>query len=392
MLNEPDINQSKLSICSRCIYDERVPSIIFDDAGVCNYCHQIDSLTEQYGTGKRKGELIFQDILEDIKKKGKSKPYDCVVGVSGGTDSSFLIYKAATAWGLRPLAVHYDNTWNTASATINIAKVLNPLNIDLKTLVVNNKEADDLIKSFFLAGVPEIDAPTDLGFAYLLRQVAAKYNIKYVLEGHSFVEEGISPLGKNYFDGKYISEIHNKYGKDKMKTYPLMTFTRFIWSSLFHRVKFVRPLWYVQYSKSEAKKILMEKFDWEDYGGHHLENRIAAFCTRIYQPQKFEIDNRNLTLAALARNGSKSRTEAWAEYNQEICFENDLVSYFKKRLRLTDEQYNFIMRSPPKYWTDYPTYKKLFEKFRPLFYLLAKANLVPMSFYLKYCFPVKDLK
>ena len=389
MLRQTDINGSDLTICSRCINDERMPAILFDQDGVCNYCHQIDSLVADYGTGEVQGLEAFDNIVNDIKRKAKGKRYDCVVGVSGGTDSSFLIYQAVTKWGLRPLAVHYDNTWNTASATMNIARILEPLNVDLETLVINNKEADDIIKAFFYAGVPEIDAPTDLGFAYLLRTVAAKHGIKYVLEGHSFIEEGLSPLGKNYFDGRYISKIHERYGKLRMETYPLMTITRFLWSALFHRVKFIRPLWYTQYSKSEAKKILRTKFGWQDYGGHHLENRIAAFCTRIYQPQKFGIDNRNLTLSARARNGDISREEAWSEYNKEPCFEVDLIDYFKKRLDLSDNQYKAIMSAPPKYWSEYPTYKKHFERLRPLFFLLAQANLIPMSFYLKYCFPQK---
>lgn len=388
MLQTRDIDQVELQICTRCIYDDRVPSIHFDAEGVCNYCRQVESLIEQYGTGQPKGEALFAGILEDIRRAGHGKRYDCIVGVSGGTDSSYLAH-LSTEWGLRPLAVHYDNTWNSAIATMNIHRVLRGLDVDLYTHVVDNKEADDIFRAFFLSGVAEIEAATDLGYAYLLRKVAAKYSIKYVLEGHSFVEEGITPLGRNYFDGRYIQAIHQQFGRGRIDTYPLMTFSRFLRSALLGQVKFIRPLWYLKYSKEEAKAYLAEKFDWRYYGGHHLENRMTAFYHSVYLPQKFGSDMRNNTLAARVRNGTLSRAQAWAEYNTPPLIEEELVSLFKKRLNLSDEQYELVMHASPKNWTDYPTYKKRFERLRPLFYILAKANLVPMSFYLKYCFPAE---
>lgn len=388
MLQNPDISKVGLKVCSRCIYDERVPSIHFDAEGVCNYCRQVEGLVEQYGTGQPKGEAQFAAILDDIKRAGRGKKYDCIVGVSGGTDSSYLVYMAKE-WGLRPLAVHYDNTWNSAIATMNIHRVLSALDVDLYTHVVANKEVDDIFRSFFLSGVAEIEASTDLGYAYLLRTVAAKYSVRYILEGHSFVEEGITPLGRNYFDGAYIEGIHSRFGRVKMETYPLMTFSRFLCSALFQRVKFIRPLWYLRYSKEDARQLLSERFGWQYYGGHHLENRMTAFFHGVYLPQKFGSDMRNNTLSARVRNGELDRSAAWSEYNTPPMVEEELVSYFKKRLDLSDELYDELMRAPPKNWTEYPTYKRRFERLRPLFYILAKANFVPMSFYLKYCFPSK---
>jgi N-acetyl sugar amidotransferase len=375
-------------VCTRCIYDERVSAIRFDADGVCNYCHQVDALRAQYGTGDAKGEALFDGILADIRRTGRGRDYDCIVGVSGGTDSSYLVH-LAKVWGLRPLAVHYDNTWNTAVATMNIHRVLKGLNVDLHTHVVANKEADDIFRAFFLSGVAEIEAATDLGYAYLLRQVAAHHGVKYILEGHSFVEEGITPLGRNYFDGRYIQAIHQRFGRRPMETYPLMTFSRFLRSALLHRPRFIRPFWYLGYSKAQAQEFLSREFGWQYYGGHHLENRMTAFYHSIYLPGKFGTDMRNNTLAAQVRNGGRSREEAWQEYNTSPNVEPDLVAYFKKRLELTDEVYEQVLRSPPRNWTEYPTYKRRFERLRPLFFVLARANLVPMSFYLKYCFPAK---
>lgn len=377
-------------ICARCIYDDGVPGISFDENGVCNYCHMVDSLIEEYHTGKAAGEREIERIIERIKKDGKNKQYDCVIGVSGGTDSSFMVDWAIKK-GLRPLAVHYDNTWNTSIATENIRKVLGKLKVDLFTHVIDNKEADDIFRSFFLAGVPEIEASTDLALAETMYRAAAKYKIKYVLEGHSFIAEGISPLGKNYFDGKYISSIHKKFGRLPMKTYPLMTFWKFIKWTTVYRIKKIRPLWYIKYSKEDAKAFLEKEFGWKYYGGHHLENRMTSFFHSIYCPQKFHVDYRNNSLSASVRSGQMSREMAIEEYYEKPPYiEQELLEYFKKRLVFTDEEYDRIMKEPPRFWTEFPTYKKRFEKLKPLFYLLMKANLVPRSFYMKYCFPVKS--
>ena len=377
----------KIKICSRCIYDSNITNISFDENGVCNYCIQVEKLTMDYGTGHHKGKKEFEKILEQVKKKGKNKKYDCVIGVSGGTDSSFLLIKAIE-WGLRPLAVHYDNTWNTSISTENIKKVTTKLNIDLETYVINNKEADDIFRSFFLAGVPEFDASTDLALAQVVRIYAAKYKIKYIFEGHSFITEGITPQSNNYFDGKYISDIHKKFGRLKMKTYPLMTLFQFLKWAIIYRQKFIRPLWYIDYSKTEAREILINETGWEYYGGHHLENRASAFVHKIYHPQKFKLDNRNWGLAAEVRSNLLSRKEALTIYNTPLDGDPELVEYVKKRMKISDQEYQKIMTGPVRDFRAFKTYKKRFEQLRPLFYFLAKFNLVPMSFYLKYCFPL----
>lgn len=378
-------------VCTKCIYDSNVTGISFNTDGICNYCDQIESLIKKYNTGKIEGENYFKKIVEKIKKSGEKKKYDCIIGVSGGTDSSYLLLKAKD-WGLRPLAVHYDNTWNTAIATENIRKVTSKLNIDLYTYVVDNKEADDIFRSFLLAGVPEFDASTDLAFTQVLRMTAAKYNVKYIIEGHSFMAEGISPQQNNYFDGKYIKDIHKRFGRIKMKTYPLMSFYQFLKWTIFYRQQFIRPLWYIYYTKNMAREALIKETGWEYYGGHHLENRSASFVHKIYHPKKFNLDNRNWSLAAEVRSGVLNRDVAIGIYSSPIDEDPELLEYVKKRLELSDEEYSQIMTSKSKSFLDYKTYKKRFERLRFLFFILAKANLVPMSFYLKYCFPLKITK
>ena len=374
-------------VCTCCIYDDHVSAISFDDMGVCNYCKQLDELVDQYGTGRPEGATEFERILDEIKAAGKGKKYDCIIGVSGGTDSSYMVHQAKYKWGLRPLAVHYDNTWNSAIATQNIARVLQPLDIDLFTHVVNNEEADDIFRAFFRASVAEIEASTDLAYAEVMNRAAWKHGVRYVLEGHSFVTEGITPIGRNYFDGKYIQSIHKQFGTMPIKSYPLMTFERFLFWSMAARIRKIRPYWYLDYNKEDARALLEQEYGWEYYGGHHLENRMSAFYHSVYAPQKFGTDFRNNTLSALVRNAKMSRSEAWKIYNEPPHIEEELVRYFQKRLGLSANEYASIMAEEPKSWRMYPTYKKRFERMRPLFRILAKANLVPHSFYLKYCFP-----
>jgi len=385
MLLNQDINKAGVKICTRCIYDERMPEIHFDDQGVCNYCRRIEDLEKQYSTGTEKGLKKFQKIVDKIKDDGRGKRYDCVIGVSGGTDSSYLVY-LMKEMGLRILAVTYDGTWGEPIAVENMRKVLGALEIDLYTYTVNSGEVDDMFRAFFLSGVPEIEAATDLALAEAIYRSADMYGIKYTIIGHSFVTEGITPLDVNYFDGKYIKSIHKQFGKYSLKTFPQMSFSHFLWWTCVARIKRIRPLWYISYTKEEARKLLEEKFDWQYYGGHHLENKMTKFCQSVYLPQKFKTDLRNNTLCGEVRMGKKSREDAWSEYNTPPKVD-DVVDYFKERLGYSDEEYNKIMSAEPKHWTDYPTDKKRFELLRPLFYILTKNNLVPMSFYLKYCFP-----
>ena len=372
------------NVCSRCIYDERVSRISFNEDGVCNYCRTSDAIKEEYGTGTAKGAVALQKIVTQIKKEGRNKQYDCVVGVSGGTDSSFTLAKAVE-WGLRPLAVHFDNTWNTAIATENIRKMTMALGVDLDTYVVDNKEMDELTKAFFISGVPELDCPTDIALAEVLYRSAAKHKVKYILEGHSFITEGISPMGTNYFDGKYIEDVYQKFGSgQRLKTFPNLRFFSFIkWIAL-KRIKKIRPLWYIAYSKEEARDFLQQKFSWQYYGGHHLENRLSAFTYSVFKPQKFGLDDRNWSLAAAARNGLLPRETALHIYQQPISGTEELKEYFLKRMKLSPEAYHAAMQGERKNYTQFKTYKRRFERWRPFFFLLLKANLIPLSFYMKY--------
>jgi len=336
----------------------------------------------QYPTGVEGKKRLYR-IFDEIKKEGKDKKYDCIIGVSGGCDSSYLVCLAKD-YGLRPLAVHFDNTWNSTTATENIYNVLNKLNVDLFTYVVDNKEYDDIYRSFLKAGVPDIEAPTDIGLASTLNIAAAKHNINYVLEGHNFRSEGISPLGWLYMDGKYIADIHQLYGTMPMRTYPNMTLYKFIKWMLVNRIKKIRPLWYIDYHKEDVKKYLQNNLNWKWYGGHHLENRFTAFYHSYFIPKRFGKDFRALGYSALIRCGQMTRDEGVRLMKEPPYLEDEIVELVKKRLGFSDGEFDKIMSLPHRTYREFKTYKRTFEKMKPFFWLMYKMDLVPHSFYMKY--------
>ncbi len=378
-------DSQEMQRCTRCIYDETVSQIQFDEQGVCNYCKLHDEMDVQYPLGAE-GKKRLEKMITDIKDAGRGKKYDCVVGVSGGCDSSYLLYQMVEM-GLRPLAVHFDNTWNSPIATQNIYNVLEALKIDLYTHVVNNQEYDDIYRSFLLSGLKDIEAPTDLGITSTLYMAATKYNIPTIINGHSFRTEGISPLGWLYMDGKLVDSVHKQFGRIRMKTYPNLTLPRFIkWSAL-HNIKMQRPLYYMNYQKEEVKKFLADNLGWQWYGGHHLENRFTAFYHSYFLPRRANLDTRLLGHAALVRSGQLERNEALLALQQPQECPQEILDLVKKRLEFSDEEFERVMTAPMRHYTDFKTYKKSFERLRPLFWLLYKMDRVPKSFYIKFCFP-----
>lgn len=371
------------NICTRCIYDDTVPNISFDKGGVCNYCRQIETLEQEYPMGAE-GEARLQKIVNEMKAAGRGKKYDAVIGVSGGCDSSYLVHQMKEVYGLRLLAAHFDNTWNSTIATENIHNVLDKLGVDLFTIVVDNKEYDDIHRSFFKAGVKDIDCATDIALATTLYRAAEKFGIKYMIEGHSFRTEGVAPLGWVYMDGKYIQSVHRQFGKLPMKTFPNLWLYKQLQWMLFGRIKKIRPLYYMNYDKEAAKKLLAEKYGWQWYGGHHLENRFTAFVHSYFFPRRWDMDFRIAGYSAYCRNGWMTREEALLLMAESPHLESGLLEFLKKRLGFSDEQFENLMSMPKKSYKDYPTYKQTFEWMRPFFWLMYKMDLIPKSFYMKY--------
>lgn len=373
-------------ICTRCIYDTKVPNISFDEKGVCNYCRQVEGMESQFPNDER-GEVELSRLVKEMKRAGKGKKYDALIGVSGGCDSSFLMHLMTKKYGLRLLAVHFDNTWNSTIATENIHCMTNKLGIDLYTHVVDANEFDDLILSFWKAGVKEIENPTDIGLATTMNMAAEKYGIKYKIDGHSFRTEGSAPMGWIYMDAKYIESVHKEFGSVPMKTFPNLWLSKQLKWMLFNQIKSVRPLYYLQYDKEAAKQLLSKDYGWIWYGGHHLENRTAAFFHSYFFPRRWNIDFRIAGFSAYCRDGRMTREKALSLMEEAPHMEEGLLEFYKKRLKLSDAEFDRLMNLPKKHYTDFKTYKKTFEKMRPFFYLMAKWERIPWSFYMKYTLP-----
>lgn len=379
------MTKSNIQTCTRCTYDQTTPRISFDAEGVCNYCHLHDELSLQYPTGAE-GQKKLEELAAEIKASASGKKYDCVVGVSGGCDSSYLLVRAVEL-GLRPLAVHFDNTWNSPIATQNIYRIVKKLGVELYTVVVDNREFDDILRAFLLAGVQDLDAATDIGLASVMYRAAAKHGLKYIIEGHSFRTEGIAPLDWNYMDGRYIASVHRQYGRLPMRTYPNMTLMNFMDWTVLRGIRRVRPLYYMDYDKDAVKKRLAAEYGWEWYGGHHLENRYTTFYISYALPRRWSVDLRQLGHAALVRSGQENRETSLSDLATPPGIPEEVLHLVKKRLGFSDEELDRVMSQPRRTWRDFPNYKKTFERLQPLFAQLVKRGRVPQSFYMKFCFP-----
>ena len=370
-------------VCSRCLFDTAVPGVVFGDDGTCSYCALHDQMDTQYPTGVD-GETRFAQMVSEMRAAGRAGDFDCIVGVSGGCDSSFLIHEVVRR-GLRPLAVHFDNTWNSPIATSNIYAMLEALDVPLETFVVDNKEYDDIYRSFIESGVRDIEAPTDIGFMGVLYRAAAKHKVPYIVEGHSFRTEGVSPLGWLYMGGRYVEDVHRRFGTVPMRTYPTMRFAQFVKWAAFSSIKRVRPLYWLHYHKESTKALLSAEYGWQWYGGHHLENRFTAFYHTYFLPQRFDIDMRIVELSARVRSSQLTGEEAAAEMAEGPAVDPELVALVQKRLGYDVQRWEEVMTAPRRHHSDYRTYKSTFEWLRPIFWLLYKLDRVPKSFYVKFC-------
>lgn len=370
-----------MNICNRCVLEEDTAGISFDSKNICNYCHQHDEMNKEYPTGLE-GNKILLKLVEKIKNDGAKKDYDCVVGVSGGCDSSYLLYMLKNI-GLRPLAAHFDNTWDSRIAVENINIMLKQLDVDLYTYVMDNEEFNDISLAFLKASVPEIDAPTDIALTTTLYMAADKYNLKYIMNGHSFRTEGLGPVGWFYFDGKYIGDIHSKFGKVKMNKFPNLWMSNWM-KYIFKGIKRYRPLYYIDYNKNATKKFLHDEFGWQWYGGHHMENRYTIFNHNYLMPKKFNIDLRRVECSALVRSGQMSREDALNQLSKDPECEDNIIEEIKTRLNITNEEFEELLKLPNKSHNDYLTYHDTFKRMRPFFWILYKMDLIPKSFYIKY--------
>lgn len=369
--------------CKKCLFDTDTTDAVLDSEGICNYCRLYEEMEKEYSLNESKRNLV--SIVKKIKKtKKKNQKYDCIIGISGGLDSSFLLYLMVKKYKLKPLAVHFDNSWNSDIAINNIKNLCTKFDVDFIVYKVKPNEFDDIIMAFLKAGVLDIDAPTDIGLITTLYETANKYHIKYILEGHSFRTEGVQPLNWAYVDGKYIADVHKKYGKLKMETFSNLWIRKFVIWTAINKIKRVRPLYYIDYDKNKAREILY-KYGFENYEGHHYENRWSAFNYSYYLPKRANIDGRLNEICAYVRRGIMSKEVAKQIISAPIECDEKLLYEVKKRLHLTQEDLDFYINQSVRTWREFKTYKNLFYRTKIFWFILYKTNIIPKSFYVKYC-------
>ena len=374
----------EFQICTRGVWDTSVPGITFDDQGVSNYCHLMETLMEAYPRGS-KGREIWEALVKKIKSASGNKKYDCIIGVSGGTDSSYLLY-LAREYGLRPLAVNFDNGWSSDIAVKNIKKMTNALGIDLETYVVNYDEIKDLNVAYMKSQLPWIDMPTDMAIKAVLYKIAAKEKVRFFLRGNDFRSEGSQPREWTYGDGRQLAYIHEKFGKIKLKTFPNYTISNLLYYSAFRKIKSVYPYYYLDYNKKSAQQFLQEKYDWEYYGGHHYENLFTRFVITYWLYEKFGIDKRKITLSAQIISGEISREEALSQLSHKPYTEEEkriFLDFILKKLDLSQDDFEKLMSMPNKTFLDYPSYYKYVDNLNRFSKPLVKMIFFqkPQSFY-----------
>jgi N-acetyl sugar amidotransferase len=338
--------------------DTTDPDIVFDQHGVCHHCHRYDIELPKRVFHGEEGRNRLQKLVESIKSTGANREYDCIIGVSGGVDSTYVAYLTKQL-GLRPLAVHFDNGWNSELAVSNIEKTLDTLGIDLYTYVMDWPSFKNLQMSFLKASTPDGEIPTDHAINALLFQEASKRGIKYIISGMNFATESMSVPAWSYghSDWKYIRSVHKQFGTSSLKKYPHFTFLDLFRWNILQRIQVVSVLNYVDYHKEEAMRILQDELGWVYYGGKHYESVYTRFYQGYVLPKKFNIDKRKGHLSDLIRSGQITREEAIQKMD-EPGYDDTLLRQDKtfviKKFGVNDAEFESLLNLPPKTFRDYP--------------------------------------
>jgi len=372
------LHQYPYQMCVKSVMDTTDPWIEFDQHGVCNHVRDYENWEANTKLSSSESALALSKMVDMLKKEGQGKEYDCIMGLSGGVDSSYLSYYATKVLGLRPLVVHVDTGWNSELAVNNIQNVVQKLGLDLHTLVIDWEEIKDLQLSFFKASIANLDIPQDHAFIASLYQEAQKYGIKYILNGGNMATESILPNSWGYdaSDPKHVTGIHDKFGVAKLKTYPLYSnYKKLFYYPFVKRMKTLRPLELIDYNKDEAKAFLMNELGWRDYGGKHYESKFTKFFQAYYLPTKFGYDKRKAHLSSLIVSGQMTKEQALEELLMPLYDEIELEEdkqYFAKKLGISINEFEKIMNLPPTSYTDFPNSEKMYNTIRKVMRKMAK--------------------
>lgn len=361
--------------CLRCILDTSYPNITFDSKGICNFCRSFEHHVRKFPINE-KSETKISNILNKIRERNRNKDYDCIVGFSGGRDSSYVLYCLKEKWKMRPLAFHCDIHMNSHIAVSNIKKMCNALDVDLITEVVDWGEFADLQRSFFRASVPAIDTPQDHAIFTTLNRAAEREQIKTIITGSSIRTEGPIPYQWSWVhDPLFILDIHRKFGKNSLKKFPIRTYGEIIRQRITNFV-IITPLNFIPYDNHFVDPFLSENFGWKQYGGHHHESILTRWLFAYYLPVKFHIDSRNTDLSVHVRSGMITREQAIKLMESDHYpshQEHEDRRYIMNKFGFSEEEFEIILSSKPMRNFDYrhaPVYAQ-----KSMNYLLGPKKL-----------------
>jgi N-acetyl sugar amidotransferase len=350
--------------------------ITFDDEGICHHCSSLKSRQDALGSLEERGRVL-SGLVRQIQKYGKGKKYDCVIGISGGVDSTFVALKCREL-GLRPLAVHFDNGWNSELSVMNIENTVKKLDIDLQTHVMDWEQFRDLQVAFLKSSTPDTEAPTDHGLRACLYDAALKHGIKHILVGTNVFTEGILPKEWSYGNGdwKYIQHIHRRFGDGSpLNSYPRYTMLKLAYIVGVKRIQRISILNYLDYNKNAALKEMKEKLDYREYAGKHYESIFTRFFQGYILPEKFNYDKRRAHYSVLIVSGQLMRDEALEKlegptYDPQLKEEDK--EFVIKKLELSEADWKAIMDAPRKSSDDYPNSEWVFRMLIPYFHKIKR--------------------
>ncbi|MFO1377215.1 MAG: N-acetyl sugar amidotransferase [Steroidobacteraceae bacterium] len=366
-------------ICTRCVMDTTDPAITFDVAGHCNHCTGYLAAAARLPPRERR-EAVLARWVDDMRRAGRGHDYDCLIGVSGGVDSSYVAWRVREL-GLRPLAVHLDNGWNSELAVGNIKRLLDRLGIDLFTVVLDWEEFRQLQLAFLRASTPDSEIPTDHAIVATFYDQARRHGIRHIVSGVNFRTEGIHvrAWSQGHVDPYYVAGVYRRMTGRRLRAFPLIPMPRLINAIVLDRPRSIYLLDCIDYDKAAAKRLLAEQFGWVDYGGKHYESVYTRFYQGYILPVKFGYDKRRMHLSALVMSGQTTRESALAElatppYDADLAAADRV--FVAKKLGITVDEFDAIMRLPPKTYADYPNLQNhaLLGPLMKLYRVLKKRN------------------
>ena len=358
----------KYQICTNCVMDTSDTKIVFDDKGVCDHCNDFNANVRPNWHTDSIGRLELEETVKKIKLEGKGKDFDCILGMSGGVDSSYLLHLAVKELGLRPLVFHVDGGWNSELAVHNIQVMIDKLGLDLYTEVINWEEMKDFQLAFFKSGVPHIDIPQDHAFIATLYNFANKYNIKYILNGGNISTECVrNPMEYLYYgtDMAQIRDIRRKFSTNKMETYPFSPVLKHkFYLRYIKGVKVIKPLNFMPYIKENALQLLADEYGWTPYPQKHFESRFTKFYEGYWLPGRFGFDTRRVQYSSLILTKQIERVEALEKlkktaYNPETIEEE--FKYIATKLGINEDELKVHFNSPKKFYWDYKNQLSMFR-------------------------------